>query len=160
MGDFKICVYKTVSPSDALSELKEFQDPKILSSLSTLFANPFPTLPCSIVFKASGRYQKAYSLYKREKWSLWVIFALSLSLSVFKDFIYLFETETAEAEVWQKEREKQTALWAGNPMWSSIPRPWDHDLSWRQTFNRLSHPDAPGGYEWFQTYTKLERVVK
>ena len=25
----------------------------------------------------------------------------------------------------------------------SIPGPWDHDLSWRQTLNPLSHPGAP-----------------
>ena len=27
-------------------------------------------------------------------------------------------------------------------MWDSIPGPWDHDLSQRQTLNRLSHPGA------------------
>ena len=30
-------------------------------------------------------------------------------------------------------------------MQGSVPRPWDHDLSWNQSqmLNRLSHPDAP-----------------
>ena len=28
-------------------------------------------------------------------------------------------------------------------MWGSIPGPWVHDLSWRQTPNHLSHPGAP-----------------
>lgn len=28
----------------------------------------------------------------------------------------------------------------------SMPRPWDHDLSQKQTFNQLSHPGTPGGW--------------
>ena len=28
-------------------------------------------------------------------------------------------------------------------MWGSIPKPWDHDLSQRQTLNQLSHTGAP-----------------
>jgi len=40
----------------------------------------------------------------------------------------------------QQEREKQTP----SLIWGSIPGSWDHDLSWRQPFNRLSHPGAPG----------------
>ena len=43
----------------------------------------------------------------------------------------------------QKEREKQTSPWAGTPTWGSIPGPQDHDLSWRQMFNQLSHPGTP-----------------
>ena len=50
--------------------------------------------------------------------------------------------EHKEGEV-QREREKQTPRWAGSPMWDLIPRPWVHDLSWRQTLNQLSHPGAP-----------------
>ena len=28
-------------------------------------------------------------------------------------------------------------------MWDLIPGPWDHDPSWRQTPNQLSHPGGP-----------------
>jgi len=46
---------------------------------------------------------------------------------------------------WQAEAEGE----AGSPqsrgslMWDSIPGPWDHDLSRRQTLSRLSHPGTP-----------------
>ena len=39
--------------------------------------------------------------------------------------------------------EKQTPCWAESPTQGSIPGPWDHDLSWRQTLNGLSHPGTP-----------------
>ena len=32
---------------------------------------------------------------------------------------------------------------AGSPMRDSIPRPWDHDLSQRETRKPLSHPGVP-----------------
>ena len=41
-----------------------------------------------------------------------------------------------------EKREKQAPPWAVSPMWGSILRPWDHDLSWRQMFNWLSHPGS------------------
>ena len=56
---------------------------------------------------------------------------------------YLFERQRArehELGEGQMERERQTPRWAGSPMQGSIPGSWDHDLSWRQKFNRLSHP--------------------
>ena len=40
------------------------------------------------------------------------------------------------------EREKWAPHWAGIPMLSLIPGPWNHDLSQRQMLNRLSHPGA------------------
>ena len=52
----------------------------------------------------------------------------------FKDFIYLFDKE-GERDYKQAEREKQASHPAGSPMWGSIPGPWDHDLSRRQTLN-------------------------
>ena len=39
--------------------------------------------------------------------------------------------------IWQRtgqERGKQAPHWAGSPRWDSLPGPWDHDLSGRQTF--------------------------
>ena len=55
----------------------------------------------------------------------------------FKDFIYLFERQTAREST--SSGEKQTPRWAGSP----IPGPWDHDLSPRQTFHQISHPGGP-----------------
>ena len=52
-------------------------------------------------------------------------------------FIYLREYEQGEG---QMEREKQNPHWEGNSTWGSIPESWDHDLTWRQTLNWLSHP--------------------
>ena len=43
----------------------------------------------------------------------------------------------------QREREKQAPHWAKSPMRDSIPGPWNHDLSQRQTLNSLCHPGAP-----------------
>ena len=43
----------------------------------------------------------------------------------------------------QREREKQTPCWAGKSTRGWIPGPWDHDLSWRQSLNWLSHPGGP-----------------
>jgi len=66
-----------------------------------------------------------------------------------KDFIYLRErTHEREREGksmnWgEGQREKHTPYGgAGSPMQGSIPGPWDHVLSRRQTLNRLSHPGA------------------
>ena len=41
-----------------------------------------------------------------------------------------------------REKENQAPCSAGSLMQDSIPGPWDHDLSWRQILNRLSHPGA------------------
>ena len=56
--------------------------------------------------------------------------------------IYWFICKHKQSE-WQREREKQTPCWAGNPIRGSIPGPWDHNLSQRQQLIRLSHPGAP-----------------
>jgi len=62
-----------------------------------------------------------------------------LTFFFFKDFIYLFDRERelaragTQARVW--EREKQASGRAGSLMRGSIPGPWDHDLSRRQTLN-------------------------
>ena len=37
----------------------------------------------------------------------------------------------------------------GTPTWGSIPGPWDHDLSPRQTVNQLSHPGTPQRWVYF-----------
>ena len=42
-----------------------------------------------------------------------------------------------------EQRKKLTTCWAGSPMWGWIPGHWDHDLSWRQMLNLLSHLGAP-----------------
>ena len=64
-----------------------------------------------------------------------------------KDFILFFK----DLFIWERapgrERSRLPAE-QGAPTWGSIPRPWDHELSWaelswRQTLNWLSHPRAP-----------------
>ena len=60
-----------------------------------------------------------------------------------QDFIYLFNRERArehKQEEQQRERGKQASRWAGSPMKGSIPGPWNHDPSWRQTLSRLGAP--------------------
>ena len=61
----------------------------------------------------------------------------------FKDFIYLRYRDrehwsTSRGWKGQREREKQIPYLAG-----SLMQGWDHDVSWRQMLNRLSHPGAP-----------------
>jgi len=61
----------------------------------------------------------------------------------FKDFIHLFDREsTSRKSSKQREREKQDPHWAESLTPSLIPGPWDHDLSWRQILNQLTHPRA------------------
>ncbi|XP_064447640.1 gamma-aminobutyric acid receptor-associated protein-like 1 isoform X5 [Mirounga angustirostris] len=60
--------------------------------------------------------------------------------SVYGKF-YLFIHERQRER--QRQREKQASRGAGSPMRDSIPGPRDHDLSRRQTLNRLSHPGVP-----------------
>lgn len=43
----------------------------------------------------------------------------------------------------KEEREKQIPHWAREPNTGLFPGLWDHDLSWRQTLNQLSHSGAP-----------------
>ena len=66
----------------------------------------------------------------------------------FFKFIYFWEREKAQVGEGQTMREKenpkqavccQRGAWCG--AW--IHKPWDHDLSWSQTLNPLSHPGVP-----------------
>ena len=59
-----------------------------------------------------------------------------LFIFIFKRF-YLFDSISRGSS---REREKQVPCWARSLMWGSIPGPWDHDQSWRQMLNWLSHP--------------------
>ena len=53
--------------------------------------------------------------------------------NIFKDFIYLTETEREhKLGEQQREWEKQTPCWAGSLMRGSISGPWDFDLSLKQ----------------------------
>ena len=68
-----------------------------------------------------------------------------------KEFIYLFDTErpresTSRQRGGQREKKKWAPRWAGSPTWGLIPGPRDHDLSWRQKLNRLSHPGPLESY--------------
>ena len=60
-------------------------------------------------------------------------------------FIYSRKRERTRAWIGEKQREKeqQAPPWAGNLTQDSIPGPRDHDLSWRQLLNGLSHSGAP-----------------
>ena len=61
-------------------------------------------------------------------------------------YLFIWQREhanTSRGSHRQREREKQAPHWAGNLMQGLIPGPWDHNLSWRQMPNQLSHPGAP-----------------
>ena len=66
-------------------------------------------------------------------------------ISFLRFYLFIWERESMswrqrmEAEA---EREKQTRHWAGGLTRDLIPGPWDHNLSWRQTLNPLSHPGS------------------
>ena len=65
----------------------------------------------------------------------------------------IFTTERDRAHVGEgAEREGETESGAGSRLWAISTEPdagleltqlWDHDLSWSQTLNRLSHPGSP-----------------
>ena len=84
---------------------------------------------------------------------LWatVLYLISISqilLYFCKDFIWEREREsmhTSKGSGRQRQREKQVPWGAGSLMWGFHPRALDHDhdWSWRQTLNQLSHPGAP-----------------
>ena len=58
-----------------------------------------------------------------------------------REFIYLLERERPrEHEWWEGTEGEGEADSSRSPSWDSILGHWDHDLSQRQTFNRLSHP--------------------
>ena len=71
-------------------------------------------------------------------------FLQSLILFFPKIHLFIREREWVKGKR-QREREKQTFCWTGSPMWGSIPQPWDHNLSWKQMLDPLSHPGDP----WF-----------
>ena len=58
----------------------------------------------------------------------------------------IYERERKRPRAGVGQREKLTPCWAGTLMWGSIPGPQDHDLSWRQTLNSLSHSGASQCY--------------
>jgi len=61
---------------------------------------------------------------------------LNRPITIFLIFIYLFIFQrVGEHKQGEWEGEKQASRWAGSLMRGSIPGPWDHDLSRRQTFN-------------------------
>ena len=69
--------------------------------------------------------------------------------------VYLFWGEREHTRAWvgegQREREtedsKQALHWQQKAQCGTrTHEPWDHDLSWNQTLNRLSHPSAPLGW--------------
>ena len=55
----------------------------------------------------------------------------------------LFERENTSSGQGLREREKQTPHWVWSLMQGSISGLWDHDLSWSQMLNQLSHPGVP-----------------
>ena len=77
--------------------------------------------------------------------SAYVSASLSLSLSLSQPFFFFRQRASKSMSCGEKQRErkKQTALRAGSPMQGSVPGPWDHDLSQRQTHKQLSHPRTP-----------------
>lgn len=77
--------------------------------------------------------------------------------SFFKNCIYLFDREGTQAHSrgeWQAEGEEETDF-LQSPMQDSIPGPWDHDLSQRQTLNWLNHL---GTQEWLSSDVSLKRL--
>ena len=76
--------------------------------------------------------------------SCFFLFGVCFVLFCFLRFICLTQSkrESTSRRSW-REREKQAFYWGGSPMQGLIPEPWDHDLSWRQTLNQLSHPGSP-----------------
>ena len=61
----------------------------------------------------------------------------------FKDFIFIDLKETE----WERQHKQEVGKGRGRSRFpvkqDSIPGPWDHDLSWRQMLNQLSHPGPP-----------------
>ena len=61
----------------------------------------------------------------------------------------------------KREREKQTPHWARSPPRGSSQDPdWDHDLSWRQMLNGLSHPGAPQNDSWSHPYPEVTQRLQ
>ena len=67
-------------------------------------------------------------------------------------FLFIFETERDRAWAGEGQRDRETQnpkqapgskLSAQSPTQGQTHKLGDHDLSWSQTFNRLSHPGVP-----------------
>ena len=58
----------------------------------------------------------------------------------FKNIYFIHERHRERG--WDTGRGR-SRLPAGNPMWDSIPGPWDHSLNRRQMLHDLSHSGAP-----------------
>ena len=57
-----------------------------------------------------------------------------LQKKIIMETVKYLELDTGKI-YWEKYWEKQTPCRAGSLMWDSIPGPWDHNLSQRQTLN-------------------------
>lgn len=86
---------------------------------------------CSILQRMHHKTEYTYTKVER---SFYIFFKILL--------IYLFEKTEQNQGEWQREREKQTPHRAGSLTQGSIPGPWDHELSWKQTLHQLNHPGA------------------
>ena len=65
-------------------------------------------------------------------------------MSIFFLRFYLFIWQTMYTHTSRgRGRSRLPMEQGGSLTWSSIPGPWDHDLSRRQTLNQLNHPGAP-----------------
>ena len=70
-----------------------------------------------------------------------IMYSANILFNNFKRF-YLFERKRKSMS--GRRGRGGSRLWkAGVLTWGSIPGPWGHDLSRRQTLTRLSHPGAP-----------------
>ena len=63
----------------------------------------------------------------------------------FLKILFIWERESKSGEERQSEMESRLPAQQRHPlpMKGSIPGPWDHDPSWGQTLNQLSHPGNP-----------------
>ena len=96
-------------------------------------------------------------------WSLLPILCLPLSLTILWSYVFIFfliffnvylflrqrETEHEQGRVRGRGRQRIGSRLQALSCQHRVRRgaltqkPWDHDLSWSQTLNRLSHPGAP-----------------
>ena len=68
---------------------------------------------------------------------------LFLLILFIKNYLFIWQREHKQGKSQRREREKQVSPWAESPMQGLILGPWNHNLSQRQTFIWLSHPDSP-----------------
>ena len=74
--------------------------------------------------------------------------------------MFIFERDRDRMQVGEGQRGRQSQKQApGSKLSAQSPRGawthelWDHDLSWSQTLNRLSHPGAPCLFFFFKGFT-------